>query len=601
MKSKIFNAIMAIISIMAIIINMNPEVALMQSLSGNSIIYFFIFIFVYSFSNIVKCDKKSKKISFFIAVILTIMMIVGRFINEFGTIFIIDSPRQLIKIGILAIGYQWLVFNIIKYIYGLNVQKLSNNIFFVKLNKFDNKIKNPVILFFLCMVLILIAWIPVFLRCYPGVITNDSLVQIYQGTGNAAMTSHHPVIHTLLIGFFLNVGKNIKDYNLGIALYSIFQMIIMASIFSYSLIFMKRKKIPIICRIITLIYYMFYQVHAYYAISMWKDVLFGGVFLLTTMMLIDMVCEKEKFFGHKINIVKFIILITLTMSLRNNGLYAIVLSAPFLIFFYRKNFKKISVLLIATFVVYFSVSIGLKTIFNVEAGNVREALSIPMQQLARTVRNNIEMLDSDEEERITKFIKLSPEEISEKYDPKISDPIKEFFDGNEFSNNKLEFIDIWMRLLKKYPRDYIDAFIENCYGYWYPEASHWVTLNITQNDEYLGIHENHVIEWKLIDRYKEVVDNRSIPVVSMIYSIGFMVWLIIILLGRIATQKFKETYIVFIPLVTLIVTTIASPVFCEFRYVYSIFTCMPVLIYITFMKVSNKEEENEGSSINTML
>ena len=415
------------------------------------------------------------------------------------------------------------------------------------------------------------------------------------------MTSHHPVIHTLLIGFFLNVGKNIKDYNLGIALYSIFQMIIMASIFSYSLIFMKRKKIPIICRIITLIYYMFYQVHAYYAISMWKDVLFGGVFLLTTMMLIDMVCEKEKFFSHKINIVKFIILITLTMSLRNNGLYAIVLSAPFLIFFYRKNFKKISVLLIATFVVYFSVSIGLKTIFNVEAGNVREALSIPMQQLARTVRNNIDMLDSDEEEKITKFIKLSPEEISEKYDPKISDPIKEFFDGNEFSNNKLEFIDIWMRLLKKYPRDYIDAFIESCYGYWYPEASHWVTLNITQNDEYLGIHEDHVIEWKLIDRYKEVVDNRSIPVVSMIYSIGFMVWLIIILLGKITTQKFKEKYIVFIPLVTLIVTTIASPVFCEFRYVYSIFTCMPVLIYITFMKVSNKEEENEGCSINTML
>lgn len=601
MKSKIFNAIMAIISIMAIIINMNTDVPIMQSVSGNSIIYFFIFIFIYSFSNVVRAEKKVKKISFIISIILTIMMIFGRFINEFGTVFIIDSSRQVAKLIILLIGYQWLIYNIVKYVYCIDIQKVKNLSLITKFESLNKKFPNPIINFFLCMILIMIAWIPIFLRCYPGVVTNDSLVQIYQGIGSTDMTSHHPVIHTLLIGIFLNIGNNIKDYNLGIALYSIFQMIVMASIFSYSLIFMRKKKVPVICRIIALIYYMFYQVHAYYAISMWKDVLFGGVFLLTVMMLIDMVCEKEKYFSKKVNIIKFVILITLTMSLRNNGLYAIVLSVPFFIYFYRKNFKKICLLIVATFFVYFSLSTGLKAAFNVKAGNIREALSIPMQQLARTVKNHKDELDDSEKDEITRFIKLTPDEISEKYNPKISDPIKDYFDGDEFSNNKPEFIDTWIKLLKKYPKDYIDAFVENCYGYWYPEATHWVTLNFTQDDESLGIYEDHKIESKIIDRYKEIVDNRTIPVISMLYSIGFMVWVLIVLLGKILIRKELKKIIIFIPLITLIVTTIASPVFCEFRYVYSIFTCMPTLILFTFMKVSNKEEKNENSSSNTML
>ena len=158
MRSKIFKVIMAIISIVAIIINMNPDVAILQSVSGNSVICFFLFVFIYSFSNIVKAEKKNKKISFVISVLLMIMMVLGKFINEFGTIFIIDSSRQVAKLIILVIGYQWLIYNIVKYVYCLDIQKINNNGVVTKFEKLNQKITNPVILFFLCMILILIAW-----------------------------------------------------------------------------------------------------------------------------------------------------------------------------------------------------------------------------------------------------------------------------------------------------------------------------------------------------------------------------------------------------------------------------------------------------------
>ena len=51
-------------------------------------------------------------------------------------------------------------------------------------------------------------------------------------------------------------------------------------------------------------------------------------------------------------------------------------------------------------------------------------------------------------------------------------------------------------------------------------------------------------------------------------------------------KKYKSI-VIYIPIIILWLTTIASPVFGEFRYIYSMFTCLPILIGINFRKKEN--------------
>lgn len=602
MKLKILKLMITFFSIGAITVNLNPEIEFIDSFSGNSAILCFIFIIIYAFSNKIVTNKKCKKISICISIILSIVYILGMLINDFGDIFVFGSKGQLAKLLIALVGYFWIFYNVLKYIYSFSREKLINIFSTKRLKKLEDKIfSHNILSFFTVMILIFLAWLPYLLQYYPGVVTNDSLNQIYQGIGLHQITTHHPVIHTMIIGECMRIGNFIQDYNLGIAIYSTFQMLIMSAIFSYTIYYMAKKNIPTLYRLITLIYFMFYQVHALYAISMWKDVLFAGVFLLFTITLIEAITEKDEFFNRKYNNFRFIILMIFVMLFRNNGFYAIIITTPFLIYTFRNRIKNILIIMVASYAIYAIITGPLYSIMKVEPGSIREALSVPMQQISRTVTYHKDELSNDERSKISNYIKVDIDEIPNLYNPIISDPIKEKFDGDEFSENKLDFIKLWFHLLIEYPKDYINAFIYNCYGYWYPNASYWVTLDFTQNDSYIGISEDHKMDSNIIKKYSSLKDERNIPIVSMLYSIGFNVWIIFILIGKLCMEKNKKYLIAFVPLLALWFTTLASPVFCEYRYIYSIFTCQPVLIAYVFLYNKNKEEIDENCSTNTML
>ena len=130
--------------------------------------------------------------------------------------------------------------------------------------------------------LIFIAWIPYFLNYYPGVVTVDSMSQICQSLGIHGISNHHPILHTFFISIFMNIGKAFGNYNLGVAIYSIVQMLVTSSIFSFTIYYMAKRKIDIKFRILTLLFYAFYPVNGLYSITMWKDIPFAVAMLIFT-------------------------------------------------------------------------------------------------------------------------------------------------------------------------------------------------------------------------------------------------------------------------------------------------------------------------------
>ena len=444
--------------------------------------------------------------------------------------------------------------------------------------------------YFIYLAIIFIAYVPYFLAHFPGLATPDSLTQILQGVGIYDLTNHHPVLHTAIIGIFMKIGGVLENYNIGIALYSIIQMLSVSAIFAYAVYYMVKKNVPVILRAIALIYYAFYPVHSIYSITLWKDIPFALCMLLFTIILIELIQNKEEFFKLKKNIILFTVSMIFVILFRNNGLYVVLLTMPFVLVFARKYYKP---LLISFFIVILFYSVLWKGIvfkaFNIQEGSIVEALSVPMQQIARVVNSKEEKLTDEEKEQIHKFWPI--DNLGDIYDPRLSDNVKWSADAEQLKENKGEFIELWLKLFVKYPVTYVESFLCNSYGYWYPEACNWVIAKHIETDnvpdsQVLNLEEKPIIEGKLINKLSDLTEKRNVPVLSMVFSIGFAMWLVFIQMAYIIYKKKYRLLIIFVPILALWLTNLASPVYCEFRYMYSLFTCLPILLFAV-----NKNEE----------
>ncbi len=544
--------------------------------TGNNIIFVFIFImclfFIKKTTEIE--NKRANIIAIVISLVFTIIEIVCKSISKDYTLNNIMDKWLIINVA----GYFTMGWLLIKWLY--------NYLDKVRLVYDEGRLssililKNKFILFGIFFILIVVAWIPYFLKYYPGIITPDSCSQIEQAIGILGLQDHHPIAHTAIITVCVKIGQLLfNNINISIAIYSITSMICMAAMDSIILIYLKRIKVHPTMLLLTLVYYMFYPVNGMYAITMWKDVLFSGILPIFIILCNGLIFNTEKFLKNKYKIICFIIISFFTMILRHNGLYVVIFTLPFIFIVLRNYWKKLIPIFISILFIYQIFNIIVFNILNVEKGSVAEMLSIPVQQIARVEKYHREEIDNVTMENINKIFKIN--NIGDEYNPTLSDPVKAKVDVTYFKENKLEFFKLWVKLLIKYPKDYIESFISNSYGYYYPEAHNWVVSRATMGNE-LGIQQQPKIKGELVEKYDSFIDNRDIPLVSMLFSIGAGVWTIMVCLGYKIYKKQYRYILLYLPIFILWLTCIASPVFCEFRYAYPIFTGLPLYISINF-------------------
>lgn len=450
--------------------------------------------------------------------------------------------------------------------------------------------------FFIIALIIFLLYLPYFLSGYPGIISTDSISEISSSLSSTnGMVNHHPVCHIAIISIFMNIGKIINNYNLGIALYSIFQMICTAFTFSFVLYYMANKNVNFYIRLLCLGIFALYPPFASYAITMWKDVPFGLSMVLYTICMVELATNKD-FLKNIKNKILLILVMMLVILFRNNGIYVVILSIPFMIFF-TKNTRKamiiISILIIGMYAIWKG---PIFSLLNIKDGPIREALSVPLQQIARTVKYRGSELTDEEKEEIDKYIPV--EKIGDLYYPLISDNVKDTLNNEAVKENKLDFIKLWLRLFVKYPREYVESFLSGSYGYWYPETKNWViwefdnaSYEIGRNALKIDIEKDSIINSALLDKIIHAINYTSITGVSGIFSIGLTFFATVTMLMYIVYKKKYKLILAYVPVMFLWLTTIASPVWCEYRYIYSLFTCAPILIItITeFVKVDESK------------
>ena len=358
---------------------------------------------------------------------------------------------------------------------------------------------------------------------------------------------------------------------------------------------MAKKNIDKRVRILTFLFYFIYPVHALYSMTMWKDILFAASMLIFTILLTEL-SVSNNIFKSKINLFFLILSMIFVILFRNNGIYIVILTFPFLFLFLRNEYKKI-IFISCCILAFYGIWKGpVFSVFHIQEGAIGEALSIPLQQFARISKYHSDTLTNEEKANIQKYFLV--DNIGEKYYPELSDDVKGQLNAKAFQEDKIGFLKLYFELFFEYPKTTLEAFLANNYGYWYPEATNWIVFKeisepAEEDWQALNIRTSPIFFNPLVDNFIKIIGMKNIPILSMLFRIGFAFWLVLILITYTIYQKQYNYLLIYIPILALWLTCLSSPAFCEFRYMYSLFTCLPIYLGVHFICHENKKKDKD--------
>lgn len=434
---------------------------------------------------------------------------------------------------------------------------------------------------------IFLCYLPVFLAVYPGFFVYDAQDE-YMQVVTRNFTTHHPLVHVLLLGGIIQLFYKLTDsYNIGIACYTLFQMLLMAGIFGWCVERLKMRGQKKCWQILYTLYFGLCPVLVMFSLCSAKDGLFTGMLLLMVMLLQELCRDPEEFWKKKGAMLLFGSASLGMMLLRHNGFYAFLVFVPVLVLSLKKYQKKVLFYLVCIVALYLGINRGLTFLFDADASENQEMLTVPIMQMARVYQTQ-EEIPEEEKEILYRYL---PAEALERYTPKVSDGVKASFDNQAFETDKKSFLKLWLKWGAENPFTYMNAWFMTSYGFWYPDTvidvyrGNTVFTYTYEDSSYFGyeVEQPGVRESKLpfIDElYRKLsleVFQQKVPVISMLFSPGAMFWIMLFLIGFLCYAGSKERVIPFILPLLIWMTVILGPTYLV-RYVVFLWFVVPLLL-----------------------
>lgn len=453
--------------------------------------------------------------------------------------------------------------------------------------------ETPVKSFLIRTGIIFLCYVPVFLAVYPGFFVYDAQDELMQViTRN--FSTHHPLFHVLFMGGVIQlVYKITGSYNLGIACYTLLQMVVLSLVFAFVIGILQREGLKKKSRAVLALYFGLCPVLAMFALCSAKDGLFAGMLLLQLMMLREFVKDPEQFLQRKGPIGFLFFSSLFMMLLRHNGLYGFAVFAVLMFLLIKKvgftrQWKKAALLFAGIMVGYLLVSNGLTALLRADDSENQEILTVPIQQMARV--HEMEGDSLTEEDKNTLYEILSQEALA-RYTPKVSDGVKIDFNNEAYSQNPGKYLRLWLKWGVEHPFTYINAWFMTSYGFWYPDTvidvyrGNSVFTFTYEDSSYFGYEVELPGERQsklpfLDEVYRRLsleITQQKIPVISMLFSPGFLFWVMAFFLCFLWYQgKIKEMTPYLLPLLIWL-TFLLGPTYLV-RYVVYLWCILPILL-----------------------
>lgn len=447
--------------------------------------------------------------------------------------------------------------------------------------------KNRIVFGSIIFGIIILCWLPYILTLYPGCLLPDSLRSLNQAMGSEHLNNHHPILFTLIVKFFLNLGNVLHlSMSESIFLFSFSQTLFFAFTITCFIIWLAKLGVNKYLCYLILAYFLFSPVFVFYAVQVQKDTLFSLMCFHIMLILGNIIKMKESYFDSKINILKFILVSLLIVFFRNNGIYVVVIFLAGLCIILPKLRKRIllfssvsiAVILIITGPVY--KNNGLKE-------PAVESYGLPLQQIGRTIAYNGK-IGTDDLEFINQILPL--EDFKTHYKPCLVDAIK--WNGNFnrkfLHDNQGKFLLVWAKNAPQNIDLYTGAFLLNTFGFWaFGEKNSYGYLDTYIIDNKYGIERTNLLKkWIGIDLENWISKYDYI-------GSGTLFWMLLLSLYLLLYHKnYKKTVVLLPCFAVWLSIMVATPVAFSLRYVFILALSLPLLFILPLLSLNDKKHNN---------
>lgn len=456
--------------------------------------------------------------------------------------------------------------------------------------------KNRFLLYFAAFFLL---WLPFLIIKYPGAVHPDTweMISYYE---HGIINDKHSVLYCLFLNWFVHMGRDAGSADAGLFIFLILQHVCCCFCFAYAVSFLDRLGTrPVIKYSVAAITLFNPYIIGYVGVAL-KDIPYSAFALLLTILIAEFCFFPESFGKSFIKMIMLTATVMLVCFMRSNGIYVVVLTAAALIPLIRKDRKKagFAVVMLAGVILFLiSNMVILKTSGTIILeNNYKEALSIPFQQTARYVRDNSDDITDEEREIIDRDLNI--ETLAERYNPRISDPVKNAYEGNK--SGIPEYLGVWGKQLLRHPLCYVAATWEQNHSLMLPVKS---ASNTSFYKDYCTAYEldicygggGTVIEGLFTspESLKDAKDTviyfcegiLQVPVLSAFWNVACCTILLLVISYMALAKKRSDSLGYLMPLLSALLITIAGPViYGHPRYMFPVILALPFVMIFEFKK-----------------
>lgn len=294
-----------------------------------------------------------------------------------------------------------------------------------------------------------------------------------------------------------------------------------------------------------------------------------------------------------------------TILFRNNGKYALYPTVLVLLAYFwsmgrskgKKDCMRAAVFLLVPVLAANLLTVAITACYDIERGSIREALSLPFQQTARYLLERGHEVTAEEEEAIRAI--LDYDHLAERYNPLISDPVKETYKNTATTRELLRYLVVWAKMFFKHPMIYIKATLNQNFYLLYPfvenstlyvESLPWNAWDLINkiNDE-LDISEVGALQ-----NYRTIMNGIcrscfSLPVIGMLsHQAPYCILMILLIVFAIHKKLWRLIVAIFPVVLSAIIVVLAPMIQGDPRYAFPIIYSMPILLaYYIYIKKSD--------------
>lgn len=447
--------------------------------------------------------------------------------------------------------------------------------------------------FLLSFVFLALLWVILaFLPCYPAICTTDTedIFKMILGLPFEAnhfrydaLNNHHPAFYVLLIAIPFWIGSVLgftEPMIVGCAaLLHLLTLALLCGLIQGKLWVMTKSRA--FC-LLTFAFFLLNPLIVLYSVTLWKDVVFSGVFVVYVLELLSLLIARRDFFSSRSDIAVLGITTLLCLLLRNNAFAVIVPMAVILCLVLRDSLKPL-LILFSSAILLGAIIVGpLYSILGIKSGHFSESLSIPLQQIARVAADASADLSEDQYAYLDELLPF--EQYEERYNSQNVNFIKFAPDFNDqfLEENKELFLENYLSVGIRNPKLYTQAWLDQTQAFWNPASGTWYTTvpgySMNDVDRVSRNLTNGALSYEKLVVLFDVAKTIFAPA----YNSAFLAWLIIFSFIVLFFRKNRILCVSVLPLLFWWATFLIAAPAVDFRYMFPIHLALPVVFFILF-------------------